>query len=149
MNLKAKPGVPNMRGSDSELLVREKFKILAKRLNEIENRLDRIEKQGRTSSVGPAENFGYRWVHEFRFFLEYIKKWCVAHDKVSGFDIGIGYDEFTIIIVTKSEDGDLDLEDQITDLDIELAKKFHNCPAMLYQSPFELLEEEFQCQIRL
>ncbi len=89
------------------------------------------------------------WTHELRYFLEHIQDWCVSHaDKVLGYDIGIGYDEYTIVIVMKSGNYDFDFDDQITDLDCELVQDYPNFPADVFQSPFEL-EEKVQCQIRL
>ena len=76
------------------------------------------------------------WKGEFEGFLARIHEWAKQHaDVVSSAFVGISSEGLTGVIVTKGPDYRMELDDAITDLDIEVAKRFPSCRADILQSP--------------
>lgn len=76
------------------------------------------------------------WKSEFEGFLAHIHEWAKKRaDVVSAAYVGIGAEGLTGVIVTKGQEYRYDLDDEVTNLDIELANKFPNCRADVLQSP--------------
>jgi hypothetical protein len=76
------------------------------------------------------------WEEEFRSFLTRINEWARIHaDIVSAAFVGVSCEGLTGVIITKGSDYRIDFDDDVTKLDIELAKRFPNCRADILQSP--------------
>jgi hypothetical protein len=78
------------------------------------------------------------WTQQFEAFLGRIHEWAKEHDDiVSAAFVGISSEGLTGVIITKGTEYRSEFDDAVTDLDIELAKKFPNCRADILQSPEE------------
>jgi hypothetical protein len=76
------------------------------------------------------------WTEEFKAFLSHIHEWAQQHsDVVSAAFVGVSSEGLTGVIVTKGPEYRTDLDDEITDLDIQLADQFPACRADILQSP--------------
>ena len=76
------------------------------------------------------------WEEEFRSFLTRINEWAKQHsDVVSAAFVGVSCEGLTGVIITKGPDYRMDFDDEVTQLDIELANRFPNCRADILQSP--------------
>ena len=63
------------------------------------------------------------WQHEFEGFLALLNGWCASrHDRVKSAYVGISSEGLTVVIVTKGSDYLFDFDDEVTNLDIQLAK---------------------------
>lgn len=79
------------------------------------------------------------WKETFDQFLIYLQRWCKSHkDKVAACYVGIGDGTLSIVVCTKAAEYDFDFEDVITDLDLDLVKKFPWCVAEVMQVPSSL-----------
>ncbi len=83
------------------------------------------------------------WRDQFQSFLGYIHEWAKKHDIVSAAYVGVGSEGLTGVIVTKGTEHRLDFDDEVTSLDIELARRFPDCRADILQSP----EGEPECRV--
>jgi hypothetical protein len=76
------------------------------------------------------------WKEEFEAFLSHIHEWAKKHaDVVSAAYVGISSEGLTGVIVTKGPEYRLEFDDEVSDLDIELAQRFSNCRADILQTP--------------
>jgi hypothetical protein len=76
------------------------------------------------------------WREQFEAFLGHINEWAKKKaDVVSAAFVGISSEGLTGVIITKGKEYRQDLDDAVTDLDIELAEKFPDCRADILQSP--------------
>ena len=84
------------------------------------------------------------WQEQFEGFLGHIHEWAKSHsDIVASAFVGISSEGLTGVIITKGPNYRQDFDDEITELDIELAKRFPSCRADVLQSP----EEEPEARI--
>jgi hypothetical protein len=76
------------------------------------------------------------WKQQFEAFLGRIHQWAGEHgDMVSAAFVGVSSEGLTGVIITKGPEYRHEFDDEVTDLDIELAQKFPNCRADILQSP--------------
>jgi hypothetical protein len=76
------------------------------------------------------------WKEEFESFLGHIYEWAKGHsDIVTAAYVGVSSEGLTGVIITKGREYRFDFDDEVTNLDIELAQTFSNCRADILQSP--------------
>ena len=76
------------------------------------------------------------WEEQFRSFLTRINEWAKEHSNiVSAAFVGVSCEGLTGVIITKGSEYRVDFDDDVSQLDIELAKRFPNCRADVLQSP--------------
>lgn len=75
------------------------------------------------------------WAEQWNDFLAHIHRWCADRSQ----DVDAGYvmvgDGLTVLICVSIEDYNFDLEDALTDLDLELSERFPLCCAEVMQIP--------------
>lgn len=76
------------------------------------------------------------WAEQFGAFLARIHEWAKEHaDVVSAAFVGVSSEGLTGVIITKGQDYRYDFDDDVTELDIELANRFPSCRADVLHSP--------------
>ncbi len=76
------------------------------------------------------------WREEFEAFLSHIHEWAKKHaETVAAAFVGVSSEGLTGVIITKGKDYLLDFDDEVTALDIALAKQHPNVRADVLQSP--------------
>src|ERR1700691_829200 len=76
------------------------------------------------------------WKEQFEAFLSRIHEWSKSHsERVSAAFVGISSEGLTGVIITRGLEYQQDFDDEVTELDIELAKRFPSCRADILQSP--------------
>ncbi len=77
-----------------------------------------------------------RWKQEFDGFLKYIHDWCAKHtERVAYAYLSFSSDGLKLFLLTHGADYRFDFDDVVSDFDIELDKKFPNCPGEVMQLP--------------
>jgi hypothetical protein len=81
------------------------------------------------------------WVDRFNEFLIFLGEWCKAHsaDVAAGY-VDIGDGGLDILICTEGAGYREDFEDTLTDLDLDIVKKFPWCVAEVAQIPCKAKE---------
>jgi hypothetical protein len=78
---------------------------------------------------------GSEWQTQFEQFLSRIHEWCKGFAVVESSFVDVGDGGLRVSICTTNEDFDFDFEDEITELDIALAREFPNCLSEVTQIP--------------
>lgn len=82
------------------------------------------------------QDLSKEWKVQFEQFLGYINEWAKEReDRVSEVYLAVGSEGLTVFVVTKGTDYQFDFDDEITELDINVAAEFDHCPATIYQIP--------------
>lgn len=76
------------------------------------------------------------WSQQWNNFLVHINRWCKAHkgDIEAGY-VTVGDSALNVLLCLHRPNYDFSLEDDIADLDLELAEKFPLCTAEVLQIP--------------
>ncbi|HLN31557.1 MAG TPA: hypothetical protein VK395_27700 [Gemmataceae bacterium] len=83
------------------------------------------------------------WQEDFKRFLHAVSQWCESHkDDVHNGCVGVGDGLLNIFIRTKHKAYNFDLEDELTQLDIDLVKKFPWLVAEVMQLPSNINEDQ-------
>lgn len=76
------------------------------------------------------------WQDTFEQFLAHLNACCATFgDAVKACYVSAGDDGLRVFMATPGEDYDLSIADRITEIDVDLAKKFPRCPADCVQVP--------------
>ena len=80
--------------------------------------------------------YGKEWSNQFKDFLSYIHHWCEEHSAIveAGF-VDVGDIGLRVEICINKDSYDFEFDDEITDLDVELGKRFPSCIAEATQIP--------------
>jgi len=90
---------------------------------------------------------------KFKLFLGHIHEWCKSRgDNIESGYVDVGDGGLRVNICMKADDFDFEFDDQITELDIELAREFPECVAEVTQLPRHVcrqldLDTEFSLQV--
>ena len=77
-----------------------------------------------------------RWNQEFQAFLRHIHYWCDKHkEKVARAYLSFSSDGLKLFLPTHGSDYRFDFDDEVSDLDLEIAKEFPTCPTEVMQLP--------------
>lgn len=88
-----------------------------------------------------------KWNQEFDGLLRHVHAWCqtMAEDISSAY-IGFSGDGLSLFLLSKGTDYRFDLDDVVSDLDIDIANKFEKCPTEVThfpEAPIESLSSFF------
>ncbi|MBW3542975.1 MAG: hypothetical protein KY476_22155 [Planctomycetes bacterium] len=76
------------------------------------------------------------WADEFKDFLVDLHKWCSDRpERVESCFVTWGEGGLTVYVITKSEDYDFGLDDELHELDLHMAAVYPDCPAEILQIP--------------
>ncbi len=76
------------------------------------------------------------WKRDFEAFLVAVHEWCKAHvEVVSHAYLGVGDEGLKVFVVTVGNEYQPEFDDELTSLDLDLAKRFARCPADVLQLP--------------
>lgn len=76
------------------------------------------------------------WKQEFDAFLKYIHDWCAERtERVACAYLSFSSDGLKLFLLTHGSDYRFDFDDEVSDFDLELDKKFPNCPGEVMQLP--------------
>lgn len=83
------------------------------------------------------------WQDDFKKFLHEVHQWCEAHaGKVEAGYVGVGDGSLNVFVCTKSADYDFDIDDELTELDIDLVKNHPWLVAEVLQIPEQTREDQ-------
>lgn len=83
---------------------------------------------------------GTEWQAQFENFLARVHEWCEARkDRIDSSFVDVGDGGLRVNVCTSMADFDFDFEDEVTELDIELARDFPHCISEVSQIPRPVL----------
>lgn len=84
-----------------------------------------------------------KWQDDFKRFLHKVSQWCEAKaEHVRAGYVGVGDGALNVFICTKSATYNFDIEDELSDLDIELVQAFPWLIAEVVQIPLQVKEDQ-------
>ena len=77
-----------------------------------------------------------RWKPEFEALLKHIHDWCAEHtERVARAFLSFSSDGLKLFLLTHGSSYRFDFDDAVSEFDLELDKKFPNCPGEVMQLP--------------